>query len=96
MAQVHNENREKKCTYYFFFPRRFWVTESRHSETIFAKKKYTSIAACVAGGGVSSRMTGCKNFDTQVEQVAGSPGDADQCVKDTTGCGLVVVVVELR
>ena len=48
------------------------------------------------GGGVSSRMTGCKNFYTQVEQVAGSPGDADQCVKDTTGCGLVVVVVELR
>ena len=30
-----------------FFSRRFWVKDPRHSETIFAKKRYTSIVARV-------------------------------------------------
>ena len=29
--------------------RRFWAKEPRHSETIFAKKRYTSIVARVLG-----------------------------------------------
>ena len=45
MAYVHNENhaQQKKGAYF----RRFWVKELRHSETIFAKKRYTSIVARV-------------------------------------------------
>ena len=40
---VHNENRGKNIARF----RRFWVKELRHSETIFAKKRYTSILARV-------------------------------------------------
>ena len=43
MAQVHNENRENTMSYF----RRFSVREPRHSETKNAKKRYTSIVACV-------------------------------------------------
>ena len=40
---VHNENHAPKkiMAYYLFFFRRFWVKELRHSQTIFAKKRYT-------------------------------------------------------
>ena len=44
MAQGHNENHHAKKGAYF---RRFCVKEPRHSETIFAKKRYTSIVARV-------------------------------------------------
>ena len=37
---------KKKWPVIFFF-RRFWVKESRHSENIFAKKRYTSMVAYV-------------------------------------------------
>ena len=33
----------KKLAYYLFVFRRLWVKEPGHSETIFAKKRYTSI-----------------------------------------------------
>ena len=36
-----------KMAYYLFFFRRFWVKEPRHSETVVAKKRYTSIVARV-------------------------------------------------
>ena len=44
---VCNENRAKIIPgmAYFFFFRRFWVWEPRHSQNIFAKKRYTSIVA---------------------------------------------------
>ena len=38
---------ERKNGLLFFFFRRFWVKEPRHSGNIFAKKRYTSIVACV-------------------------------------------------
>ena len=39
---------KKKMAYdYLIFFRRFWVKEPRHSENTFAKKRYTSIVACV-------------------------------------------------
>ena len=38
---------QKKMSYYLFIFRRFWVKEPRHSENIFAKKRYTSIVAHV-------------------------------------------------
>ena len=40
----------EKMAYYLFFFRQFWVKEPRHSGTIFAKKRYTSIVARVRGG----------------------------------------------
>ena len=41
MAYVHNEDNAK--TYF----RAFWVKVPRHSEKFFARKRYTSIVACV-------------------------------------------------
>ena len=47
MAEVHDENHgEKKNGELFFFPTIFWVNKQpRHSQNIFAKKRYTSIVA---------------------------------------------------
>ena len=39
-AQVYNENHAKINGAYFL---RFWIKEARHAESIFAKKRYTSI-----------------------------------------------------
>ena len=41
MAKGHNENHAKEMSYF----RRFLVKDPRHSETIFAKKRYTSVVA---------------------------------------------------
>ena len=41
--RVHNENHAKQKGELFIFFRRFWVKEARHSETMFAKKRYTLI-----------------------------------------------------
>ena len=40
------------------FPERFWVKNPRHSEIIFAKKRYTSIVACVQALTRVSLITG--------------------------------------
>ena len=36
----------KKKNGAFFFPYDFGVKDPRHSETVFAEKRYTSIVAC--------------------------------------------------
>ena len=55
---VKNENNDEKMA---FFLRRFWVKEPRHSENILAKKRYTSIVACV-------RSTRVRNFHSVIKR----------------------------
>ena len=42
--------------------RRVWVKEPRHSQHIFAKKRYTSIVACVG----KKHLTSPKTADSEV------------------------------
>lgn len=44
---IEREKNAKKMNYFYFFPRRFWIKELRHSEHTFVKKRYTSIVSCV-------------------------------------------------
>ena len=40
---IQRESCKYKMAYYLFFFRQFWVKEPRHSENIFARKRYTLI-----------------------------------------------------
>ena len=40
--EVHRRESWQKNMSFFVFSRRFWVKELRHSQNIFAKKRYTS------------------------------------------------------
>lgn len=57
MAQVHNENRGKKKS---FFPDDFGVPGPRHSEAVSAKKRFTFIVACVT-------LSLCRTFQGPVD-----------------------------
>ena len=44
---TQRESCKKSMAYYLFFSLRFWVKEPGHSESDFAKTRYTSIVARV-------------------------------------------------
>ena len=64
--------------HYFFIFRRFWVKEPRHSENIFAKKRYTSIVARVRSRLIPSSLTPVKVSAGVPRQGGGGPEQYDR------------------
>ena len=63
MAWVYDENQcKKKWSIIHFFSDHFWIKEPRHSENIFAKKRYTSIVARVSAAPFSRKSSQQQQF----------------------------------
>ena len=81
MAKVHNENHaeQKKWPIIHFFPDDFGLRNPRHSENKIAKKRYTSIVACVRPRGTF--LTSCRLSSSSVGTMRLDSRDSfDECI----------------